>query len=50
MNNCKKGGSNIGVLFVIIILLVVVIFQLSGIAKKADYIDWNVRNILGKIK
>ncbi|MDD5009887.1 MAG: hypothetical protein PHC68_15990 [Syntrophorhabdaceae bacterium] len=49
MNNCK-GGSNIGVLLVIIVLLIVVIFQLHGIAKKVDYIDWDVRNILGKAK
>ena len=49
MNNCK-GGSSIGVLLVIIVLLIVVIFQLNGIAKKVDYIDCDVRNVLGKVK
>lgn len=35
---------------VVIILLIIIILQLGHISSVLDYIDWDIRNILGKIK
>ena len=35
--------------YILIILLVIIIIQLWHISKTLDYVDWDVRNILGKI-
>jgi len=34
----------------IIALLIVIICQLGFICNRVDYIDWGIRNILGKMK
>ena len=34
---------------IVIVLLMVIIFQLGYIISKIDYIDWDIRNILGKL-
>ena len=36
-------------LWIIIVLLLVVIFQLNNIRSKLEYIDWDTRQILGRV-
>jgi len=35
--------------YILMVLLIIIIIQLWHISKALNYVDWDVRNILGKI-
>lgn len=44
----KKSGLKI-FLVIVIVLLLILIIQMGMLLKTVNYMDWDVRNILGKL-